>query len=965
VSKKAKILITALIFYCFFITDQVSAANVAKPIYSMAVSGNVSLNKSDSYARIILTDTSDNEYLIYEAQGPFDSGSFSFENTCEETCVLNGIVPKKVDVEVSDATITISQIITLENKQGLNQQVRTMGIKSYRADMDKSQEQSKIDKINQYIEEKGLSWTAGETSVSKYSHTEKKKLFGFPEKPVENLPNLQGFEYYKGGVFETVESKSAPMPSSSSRLPKFFDWRNRHGENWLTPVRDQGAAGTCWAHANIAALEAQINLYYNRHLNIDLSEQMLVDCGNVGPIEELSGHLKECSGNKNCYPGFTYCKIMYKGVADEACDPYAQRGLTYNPSYCDRTHICSDWKYRVWKISDFHDYKFGSDRGTPYCSRQTMDLSQEDLKRVLIEKGPMDSAYQPWNHAMALVGYDTDLRSGKTIWIFKNSWGSNYGEDGYVKMSMGSLKDMGWASLPISPIIPPPLVSIALISPKINCIDKDKDGYCNWGISITKPNSCPASCKLQKDCDDSNASLGAFDSNFNCGATGSTPSPTPTPTPISTDTTPPQVGKIKINTAKVNESQIFNALVSDNRRVAGCDLFVEYENKGSMDLSESPCLNCTALKVYAFNAEGGYSAYVKCWDEAGNTTEGPATHIIVSAPCPDCQSNHTDLCESPPKCEEDCGASAECDEKKRFTGWSSGNTCHFCGSGCDYNTDKTKPSDNILLGDLCYFDCNIDCGGSGWTTTYHSSICKTENCSKTKMTGNICYYLRSCGTSGCGYLNTDTNKLCNNSTCTESGWDNSTCQGPFPADNWKPCNPSPSWVCGESQNGSSPFCEGTHIGWGWGDDGEVVCPEGTIVTEGLCNAKNDDSVKKQEIRVNMVPSPATFSNTTTFVPQSSWYCKFSCSRLFCGADGCAWSNCEAGNQSIDKIELKIYNLSGSLVYNKTVSNQGNISWNGKNNQGQQLANGIYAYQTKVYLKNAKNYTNQGNIVINR
>ena len=53
-----------------------------EPIYSMFASGKVTLNKPDSYARVILTDAFGNEYLVYEAQGPFDSGSFSFENTC-------------------------------------------------------------------------------------------------------------------------------------------------------------------------------------------------------------------------------------------------------------------------------------------------------------------------------------------------------------------------------------------------------------------------------------------------------------------------------------------------------------------------------------------------------------------------------------------------------------------------------------------------------------------------------------------------------------------------------------------------------------------------------------------------------------------------------------------------------------------------------------------------------------------
>ena len=50
------------------------------------------------------------------------------------------------------------------------------------------------------------------------------------------------------------------------------------------------------------------------------------------------------------------------------------------------------------------------------------------------------------------------------------------------------------------------------------CVDRDNDGYCDWGISETMPETCPNSCYSEKDCDDSSAYLGPFDANFNCMA---------------------------------------------------------------------------------------------------------------------------------------------------------------------------------------------------------------------------------------------------------------------------------------------------------------------------------------------------------------------------------------------------------------------------------------------------------------
>jgi len=74
-------------------------------------------------------------------------------------------------------------------------------------------------------------------------------------------------EYYKGGIFEIKNSSSAAKSSSATTsniiVPDSFDWRNVNGENWMTSVKNQGDAGTCWAFADVGGMEAQINLYYN------------------------------------------------------------------------------------------------------------------------------------------------------------------------------------------------------------------------------------------------------------------------------------------------------------------------------------------------------------------------------------------------------------------------------------------------------------------------------------------------------------------------------------------------------------------------------------------------------------------------------------------------------------------------------------------------------------------------------
>jgi len=135
----------------------------------------------------------------------------------------------------------------------------------------------------------------------------------------KRLPNLAGFEYYKGGIFEIEppKPKTQTLSQTTSNFPPSFDWRNRHGKNWMTEVKDQNfpnPCGSCWAFAAVGAAEAMINLYFNRILNIDLSEQQLVSCAIT----------KGCCGIPRA-TGMTPINdyISKYGLPEESCFPYS------------------------------------------------------------------------------------------------------------------------------------------------------------------------------------------------------------------------------------------------------------------------------------------------------------------------------------------------------------------------------------------------------------------------------------------------------------------------------------------------------------------------------------------------------------------------------------------------------------------------------------------------------------------
>ncbi len=272
---------------------------------------------------------------------------------------------------------------------------------------------AELDKIKSDIRKENLGWEAGETKMLKM-RPEERKAYLMPKPP----------EIQSENIFTSDKGFFAAYPSK-------LDYRDYLGYNWMTPVRDQGSCGSCWAFSTLGSLEAIIKMYNSDpFMDLDLSEQELVSCTVTGSCAYGGSQL------------FAANYIKSSGITDEACFPYiAQEG--------DCKNKCSNPKI-FEKIKDAGMVGFFS------------IASEEDIKAALVKYGPIPTSMKVYSdfysykggvyqkssgageegwHAIVFAGWD----DSKNAWLCKNSWGDDFGEKGYFWIKKGD-SYIGWGT---------------------------------------------------------------------------------------------------------------------------------------------------------------------------------------------------------------------------------------------------------------------------------------------------------------------------------------------------------------------------------------------------------------------------------------------------------------------------------------------------------------------------------------
>jgi len=217
--------------------------------------------------------------------------------------------------------------------------------------------------------------------------------------------------------FENTEPDAVYVPSGKSL--EAVDWRETAGV--VTPVKDQGMCGSCWAFSTTGSLEGQMML--KKNTSVSLSESQMVDCSH-----ENYG----CNGGLMSL-AFRYIKNA-GGLESEQSYPYVPR----------RQSCKFDKSKVVAQVSGYTQIRGGEDHLLDAIAQVGPVSVAVAVNRnfQLYHGGVFNDRYctHRLNHAILAVGYGHDEALGLDFIIVKNSWGGRWGESGYIRMA--AHKDM-------------------------------------------------------------------------------------------------------------------------------------------------------------------------------------------------------------------------------------------------------------------------------------------------------------------------------------------------------------------------------------------------------------------------------------------------------------------------------------------------------------------------------------------
>ncbi len=282
-----------------------------------------------------------------------------------------------------------------------------------------------LEEIRAKIEHNGYHFTVDNNWVFDMSARDKRAFFN---RSAPLFPELsEGYD------------ASDPLVShlGERQQPTSFDWRSYNGHTYIGPIRDQGSCGACYAFGACASAEGAYNWANGKYDGncTDFSEAFVAFC-----LSDVYSGFDGCAGSDYDYQELT--GLVEYGVCNNDVYPYTDREQTCQSSSWDAPRT----SFQSWHRVDCNDTEAIKTAimtyGVVVAAVEVGSAFEAYSGGIYQDSYTTCSSnpcyYTPTNHIIALVGWNDN--GGDGYWILRNSWGTHWGESGYMRIKYTSAR---------------------------------------------------------------------------------------------------------------------------------------------------------------------------------------------------------------------------------------------------------------------------------------------------------------------------------------------------------------------------------------------------------------------------------------------------------------------------------------------------------------------------------------------